>query len=332
MTLVYATTPLARKIEFDSDNWKLHDSVNRYLSSVQGDAKFSPQELPLRREVAPAMESTPPEEARERLADLLTDSILQVRETSAYSSNWRDKSYTLHVDLRRDDASARQLHAYLVLSRTGFLRIRNCYLESVSSEEHTWQMALESEKRFDITDASSGQQQTLSSLFGIAAEVEDDALLLIDEPELSLHPAWQSSYLDNLRGVLSSRRGCDVYIATHSPLIAQRARELGLEMINLSTHWSSLDISPVEVSVDQILLDDFSVPVRDSTYVAHHLLSLVMRAEREADDGRRADAVMERLIYLQKLYGTSSTQDRKLDKLIADAISLVSTANDRERG
>ncbi len=337
LTLVYATTPLARKIEFESDGWELHDSVNRYLMGVQGDAEFLPQELPLRREVAPADKSISPAEARERLVELLVDSISQVKETSFNHLNRRDQSYTLAVDLRRDDASARQLHAFLVLSRTGFLRIRNCYLEPVSAEERTWQIALGTEKEFDITDASSGQQQTLSSLFGIAAEVEDDSLLLIDEPELSLHPAWQSSYLDNLRGVLSSRKGCDVFIATHSPLIAQRARELGLEMINLAKDEASPDVSHAEVSrteasVDQILLDDFRVAVRDSTYVAHHLLSLVMKAEREAEKGRHADDVMGRLLFLQGLYNTSSTPDSKIDKLIADAISIVSTANNRDRG
>lgn len=34
------------------------------------------------------------------------------------------------------------------------------------------------------------------SIFGLAAELEDDAVILVDESELSLHPRWQMALLN----------------------------------------------------------------------------------------------------------------------------------------
>jgi predicted ATPase len=67
---------------------------------------------------------------------------------------------------------------------------------------------------------SSGQWNWLCTLGGLAAEVSDDSLVLIDEPENSLHPAWQRDYVPTLLRILEKFRGCHVLLATHSPLVA----------------------------------------------------------------------------------------------------------------
>ncbi|WP_321956329.1 AAA family ATPase [Paraburkholderia bannensis] len=70
------------------------------------------------------------------------------------------------------------------------------------------------------SDLSSGQWQLLSSMLGLSLVVKDHSLILVDEPENSLHPEWQRAYVDLLSDVLSNYRGCHTVIATHSPLIA----------------------------------------------------------------------------------------------------------------
>lgn len=66
---------------------------------------------------------------------------------------------------------------------------------------------------------SSGQWQLLLGLLGLGLEVENDSIILIDEPENSLHPEWQRQYIGLLENVLAEKAGCHVVIATHSPLI-----------------------------------------------------------------------------------------------------------------
>lgn len=67
---------------------------------------------------------------------------------------------------------------------------------------------------------SSGQWGWLSTLGGLAVEIEDNTLVLIDEPENSLHPAWQQAYVPTLLEILSKYVGCHTIVATHAPLIA----------------------------------------------------------------------------------------------------------------
>jgi predicted ATP-dependent endonuclease of OLD family len=71
-----------------------------------------------------------------------------------------------------------------------------------------------------LSEFSSGQWQILSSLLFAALSVENDTLILIDEPENSLHPAWQQQYLRKLHSIISCVKGVHVVVATHSPLVA----------------------------------------------------------------------------------------------------------------
>ncbi|WP_343584001.1 AAA family ATPase [Herbaspirillum sp.] len=66
---------------------------------------------------------------------------------------------------------------------------------------------------------SSGQSQLMLGLVGLGIEIEDDSLVLIDEPENSLHPEWQRQYIQLLEQVLGDARYCHIVIATHSPLV-----------------------------------------------------------------------------------------------------------------
>lgn len=71
-----------------------------------------------------------------------------------------------------------------------------------------------------LEDLSSGQWQLMNSLVNLSVNSMDETLVLIDEPENSLHPKWQTDFLSLVRRVISHRKGCHVIIATHSPLIA----------------------------------------------------------------------------------------------------------------
>lgn len=43
-------------------------------------------------------------------------------------------------------------------------------------------------------------------------------MILIDEPELSLHVAWQKKFIDDLFNIIKNKK-INVIIATHSPYI-----------------------------------------------------------------------------------------------------------------
>ena len=77
----------------------------------------------------------------------------------------------------------------------------------------------------DLCDLSSGEQHELVLLHNLLFRVEPGALLLIDEPELSLHVTWQNEFLGELIQI-AKKVGFDAVVATHSPYIVGERRDL----------------------------------------------------------------------------------------------------------
>ncbi|WP_432740717.1 AAA family ATPase [Methylobacter sp. G7] len=65
---------------------------------------------------------------------------------------------------------------------------------------------------------SSGEQHELVMFYDLIFKVEPNTLVMIDEPELSLHITWQHKFIDELKEIVEHSK-FDVLIATHSPTI-----------------------------------------------------------------------------------------------------------------
>ena len=65
---------------------------------------------------------------------------------------------------------------------------------------------------------SSGEQHELVLFYRLLFHVQKDSLILIDEPEISLHVTWQRKFLADLKDVVDMSH-FDVLVATHSPQI-----------------------------------------------------------------------------------------------------------------
>ncbi len=63
---------------------------------------------------------------------------------------------------------------------------------------------------------SSGEQQLVYLLGLLIFDTQPKQLVLLDEPELSLHPAWQDDFLPLLQQICELN-GCYLLMATHSP-------------------------------------------------------------------------------------------------------------------
>lgn len=68
---------------------------------------------------------------------------------------------------------------------------------------------------------SSGEQHELVLVYDLLFNVDSGSLVLIDEPEISLHVAWQQGFLDDL-GEIARLASLRFMLATHSPQLINK--------------------------------------------------------------------------------------------------------------
>lgn len=79
------------------------------------------------------------------------------------------------------------------------------------------------------TDLSSGEQHELVILYELLFKVKPNTLILIDEPEMSLHISWQQEFLKDLQEITKLSE-LDILMATHSPDIINDRWDLTVEL------------------------------------------------------------------------------------------------------
>ena len=73
-------------------------------------------------------------------------------------------------------------------------------------------------KELELTQLSSGEQHEVVLLYELIFNAKQNVLVLIDEPEISLHITWQKEFLNDLLRIIKIQN-IQVVIATHSPAI-----------------------------------------------------------------------------------------------------------------
>jgi len=103
------------------------------------------------------------------------------------------------------------------------------FKEIAISREHGISVRTEDQLQIGLSELSSGEQHELVLLYELLFGVKDDALILIDEPELSLHVGWQVRFLPDLQRI-QKLKPLHIVIATHSPQIINDRWDLTVEL------------------------------------------------------------------------------------------------------
>lgn len=73
-------------------------------------------------------------------------------------------------------------------------------------------------KEIKLNQLSSGEKHEIIVFYNLIFKTKDNTLLLIDEPEISLHISWQKKFTEDLLKIIEYKR-LNVIVATHSPEI-----------------------------------------------------------------------------------------------------------------
>jgi len=68
---------------------------------------------------------------------------------------------------------------------------------------------------------SSGEQHELVLAYDLLFNVNPGSLVLVDEPEISLHVSWQQQFLNDLQ-MMAELQSLRFVIATHSPQVIDK--------------------------------------------------------------------------------------------------------------
>lgn len=108
------------------------------------------------------------------------------------------------------------------------------------SREHGFEIvdAYQNGRSLELSQLSSGEKQEIVLFYELIFETKSNLMLLIDEPEISLHITWQKKFLDDLMEVSKQNR-VNVMVATHSPQIISNHLDFQIDLGGL--YGSELD-------------------------------------------------------------------------------------------
>ena len=132
----------------------------------------------------------------------------------------------------------------------------------------------------ELDDCSSGERHVLFSLIGIIKEINTNSLILIDEPELSLHPEWQIRYISWLSKVFENYPSCHFLLASHSHYLVSSLRPEASSLIKMSCNGNGsysgnmVDYSTYAWSAESVIYEIFETRTSRNYYFLNDLMKL----------------------------------------------------------
>lgn len=111
--------------------------------------------------------------------------------------------------------------------------------------------------KFPLNKISTGEKTLLSKAFYLFIQNIRDKVILIDEPELSLHPSWQSKIL-KLYEKFAEEYNCQIILSTHSPHIIASAKNEYLRILQIDENNNINVISDLKAhgrDINSVLFD-----------------------------------------------------------------------------
>ena len=137
-----------------------------------------------------------------------------IRDIPSYIATRRNYLATIEEDLTMKEVTNKVVNEINGIFNILELDVK---LKGFSKDKKTMPIFENSaEKEFDINDLSSGEKQLFLRTLSIKMLEPKNSIILIDEPELSLHPKWQQRIIEVYKKIGENNQ---IIVATHSPHI-----------------------------------------------------------------------------------------------------------------
>jgi len=126
-------------------------------------------------------------------------------------------------------------------------------------------------------ELSSGEQQLLNIAIKLIATGNLGTVMLVDEPEISLHVSWQRA-IPEVFELISENLQCSIVVATHSPIVMASAVKPRDYCFAAQDRTLVQILTKKNQSVDAVLFDNFKTYTRQTRRVHELCAAMVAKA------------------------------------------------------
>ena len=162
-------------------------------------------------------------------------------------------------------------------------------------------------QRISFDSCSSGEKHILFAYIGILSRIDHDTLILIDEPEISLHPEWQIRYVSTLSKLFDKYRNCCFVLASHSHYFVSELQGDTSTIVvlkkNPDSNTPKAEIIPYDTyswSAENIIYNVFGIRTTRNFYFESDLSFLLTSLESFDGSAEKRDSIQTQINKLKK--------------------------------
>jgi len=147
---------------------------------------------------------------------------------------------------------------------------------------------------FNSGAVSSGEFHLLHLFSFLIANIEENALVLLDEPEISLHANWQYKFFKLINPIIEKSNTSHFIIASHSHFLVSDLKKTNSSIISLIKDdngiISTKNLEKIDTygwSVEQILFEVFRIPSDRNYYLSALVEDIVSELSKNQRNNKR---------------------------------------------
>lgn len=142
------------------------------------------------------------------------------------------------------------------------------------------EITLKKDRHYGIGESSSGEYHFISTIVGLLATITEKSVVLIDEPEISLHPNWQMKYVAFLNKVFKKYNSAHFLICSHSHFLVSDLKPENSSIISLKREKEDTTATPITASTfgwsaEEVLYSVFNVRTVRNYFLEQDLTNLL---------------------------------------------------------
>ncbi|MEQ9297610.1 MAG: AAA family ATPase [Cyclobacteriaceae bacterium] len=244
------------------------NQFDEYFSSIEAQYKKSEKQPPFKlsnyKRIKTQLDSI------QQICDFLNDLVNNHR---LESKQYRKSSRSLIYNVTDSESHTEMRSEYQLLKWLGELQLLS-----------TPTILMGSEAEYGLEESSSGEFHLVSTFIGLMASIKPYSLIMIDEPEISLHPNWQMQFIDILRSIFKNEayRTCHFIVATHSHFIVSDLPGKTSHLLGLKKEEGKLEVVKMNPDIDtfgwsaeEVLYKIFNVRTSRNFYIENNLRELL---------------------------------------------------------